>query len=102
MPEPRVPPKSNGMLDSCQTEIPPKYALEIWRELVYRSSLDDGPGEPACSEGAVWHAWLGPTGRWCELHGLGRPVGEGSTRSSTVAHHVGTGEPCPPMEEQRD
>ncbi len=60
------------------------------------------PGEPACSEGAVWHAWVGPTGRWCELHGLGRPVGEGSTRSSTVAHHVGAGEPCPPMEEQRD
>ncbi len=49
-----------------------------------------------------FHACVGPTGRWCELHGLGRPVGEGSTRSSTVAHHVGTGEPCPPMEEQRD
>ncbi len=29
-------------------------------------------------------------------------MSEGSTRSSTVAHHVGTGEPCLPMEEQRD
>ncbi len=53
-----------------------------------------------CSYGAVWHAWVGPTDRWSELRGLGRPVGKGSNRGPPMAQHVGTGEPCPPMEEQ--
>ncbi len=73
------------VLDSRQTKIPPKIRTEIWRELVSSSSLCGRPGEPTCSEGAIWHAWVGPTGRWYELRDLGWPVGEGSNRNSMVS-----------------
>ncbi len=46
------------------------------------------------------HEWAPPTAgvnSWF----WGRPVGAGSNRGPAMAHRIGTGEPCPPMEEQR-
>ncbi len=53
-----------------------------------------------CSEGAVWHAWVGPTDRRSELPGFGATGRGGLNRGTAMAHRVGTGEPCLPMEEQ--
>ncbi len=57
-------------------------------------------GGSTCSEGAVWHAWVGPTDRRSELRGFGATGRGGFNRGPATAHRVGTGEPCPPMEEQ--
>ncbi len=58
-------------------------------------------GGPTCSEGAFWHAWVGPTDRRSELRGFGVTSQGGLNRGPAMAHRVGMGEPCPTMEEQR-
>ncbi len=45
------------------------------------------------------HGWAPPTAG-VNFVVLGRPVWGGLNRGPAMAHHVGTGEPCPPMEKQ--
>ncbi len=44
---------------------------------------------------------MGPTDRRSKLRGFGATGRGGLNRGPAMAHRIGTGEPCPPMEEQR-
>ncbi len=48
----------------------------------------------------MWQAGGASTDRRSELRGFGATGRGGLNRGPAIAHRVGTGESCPPMEEQ--